>query len=386
MSIFDDVSGVAYDAEGKLIEKPAETGAAAIVETPVTSSQAEVPAATPEAVTTTPTQEINWESILAEKTGGKVKSWEEIESRLSAEPPAALTFANDDSKKVFEYLSQGKVEDVLHVYNEQRRLAELDKISDADAVKLFMEYKNPNFTADDINDEVSTRYQAEKPEKPEEDDYVDEEAYRAAQKQYDRDSAKYEKEQKKLERQLKLDANAAREQLASYKKDIILPDINPAYPAPQEDEAAIQQQAEEHRKARAEYLGSLKKSASEFKEIPFEFNDEGVAFKGSFQIEDAERAQLENDLTNKNVVEDILLPRYDKGGVYDTRQLMEDVYFLNNKDKVIQAAIKQAIAQTSLENLKRLKNIDLDQSQRGIVSEQSDEAKKREFAKAFMAD
>jgi predicted transposase YbfD/YdcC len=386
MSIFDEVSGVAYDAEGKVIEKPAETVTSTVVETPAVITQTEVPVTGQEAVTVTSTPEINWESVLAEKTGGKVKSWEEIESRLSAEPQAPLTFANDDSKRVFEYLTQGKVEDVLQVYNEQRRLADLDKISDADAVKLLMEYKNPNFTAEDINDEVSTRYQAEKPEMPVEDDYIDEDAYRAAQKQYDKDLSKYEKEQKKLERQLKLDANTAREQLAGYKKDIILPDINPVYAPAQEDEAAMQQQMEEHRKAREAYLGSLKKSASEFKEIPFEFNDEGVNFKGSFQIEDAERAQLENDLTNKNVIDDILLPRYDKGGVYDTRQLMEDVYFLNNKDKIIQAAVKQAIAQTSLDNLKRLKNIDLDQSQRGVVTEVSDEVKRREFAKAFMAD
>src|ERR1044072_2997915 len=132
MSIFDEVSGVGYDAEGKVIEKPAETVTSTVVETPAVITQTEVPVTGQEAVTVTSTPEINWESVLAEKTGGKVKSWEEIESRLSAEPQAPLTFANDDSKRVFEYLTQGKVEDVLQVYNEQRRLADLDKISDAD--------------------------------------------------------------------------------------------------------------------------------------------------------------------------------------------------------------------------------------------------------------
>jgi hypothetical protein len=382
MSILDPVPGASYDAEGKIIEKTVEEPV--VPPAGVDTVPATVPPPAQPVVTTTVSADINWETVLAEKTGGKVKSWEEIESRLNAEPQQPISFANDEAKKVFEHLSQGKIEDVLQVYNEQRRLANLDKMGDVDAVKLLMEYKNPNFTSEDINDELSTKYQAEKPEEPSEDDYIDDDAFSRAQKQYTRDLAKYEKDQKRLDRQLKLDANNAREQLTGYKKDIILPDINPSYAPSQEDLDKQKAFEENHKAAREAYLTSLKKTASEFKEIPFEFSDEGVVFKGSYQIDDAERLTLENDLANKHVIDDILLPRYDKGGVYDTRQLMEDIYFLNNREKIIKAAVKQAIAQTSLDNLKALKNIDLDQQQRGVVDNQAAEAQRANLVSAFM--
>lgn len=382
MSIFDPEQGAVYGADGNRVEvAAAQVATPTTVETPAQPSAAE--AAPAQASGTTTTQEINWESVLSEKTGGKYKTWDEIVPKINQEAPAPYSFANDESKRVADYISQGKIDDVYSVLHEQRRLADLDKMDDAQALKLALEYKNPNFTAEDIHEEVASRYQAEKPDEPVEDDYLDEDAYKLARKQYDKELGKYEKEQKKLDRQLKLDAQAARETLSSYKKDIILPEINPAAAAQdgpsEEDMAAI-------KKMRQDYLDSLTKTSAEFKEIPFEVNDEGVTFKGSFQIEDGERAALAKDLAEKNVIDDILLPRYDKGGVYDTKQLMEDIYWLNNKEKIIKNYIRQAIAQTSMDQLKALKNIDLNQAARGVVAADNPDAQRKQFANFAFGD
>lgn len=382
MSFLDAENGAVYSEDGTRVESEATPTAPVTVETPAPVVAAE--AAPVQSSAAPVTQEINWESVLSEKTGGKYKSWDEIVPKINQDAPAPYSFANDESKRVADYISQGKIDDVYSVLHEQRRLADLDKMDDAQALKLALEYKNPNFTAEDIHEEVASRYQAEKPDEPVEDDYLDEDAFKLAKKQYDKELGKYEKEQKRLDRQLKLDAQAARETLASYKKDIILPEINPAAAATQdgpseEDIAAI-------KKMRQDYLDSLTKTSAEFKEIPFEVNDEGVTFKGSFQIEDSERAALAKDLAEKNVIDDILLPRYDKGGVYDTKQLMEDIYWLNNKEKIIKNYIRQAIAQTSLDQLKELKNIDLNQANRGVVTGPSPEQDRKEFAKLVFGD
>jgi hypothetical protein len=265
-------------------------------------------------------------------------------------------------------------------------LSNLDKANDGDVLRIAMEYKHPNLSPEDISEEIGSRYKAEKPDEPIEDDYIDDEAYKSEKKKYAKDYAKYEKEQKRLDRQLKLDAAAAREQLAGYQKDIILPDINPAPATNQPDPAMQEAELAGWKKMRQDYLDSLNKTSAEFKEISFEVNDEGVNFKGSYQIEDGERAALTKDLAEKNVIDDIILPRYDKGGVYDTRQLMEDLYFLNNKDKIIKAAVRQAIAQTDLENLKRLKNIDLNQQQRGVVNTEDPDLLRKEFARMAFGD
>lgn len=382
MSIFDPQPGERFDAEGKIIQaSPVDNNTNNNVP-PVNDTVLTVTQSEPVV-----TNDIDWESVLTEKTGGKYKSWDEIIPKISEETiqtPAEIKFKDEESKKVYDYLLEGKVDDVLHVYNEQRRLSNLDKMSDRDALKLMLEYKNPSFTAEDIEEEVATRYQAEAPEKPVEDDYIDDDAFEKAQKTYEKELAKYEKDQKKFERQLKLDGQTAKEYLSSLKKDISLPDIKPVQASgPSEED--LQAQRESDLKARQTYLDSLKKTSAEFKEIPFEVSDEGVSFKGAFHIEENDRLALAKDLAEKNVLDDMIMNRYVKGDQYDTKQLMEDIYFLNNRDKIIQAAIKQAIAQTDLENLKKLKNIDLDQTNRGVTGP-SVEAQQREAFKAFLAD
>lgn len=387
MSIFEPENGASYDAEGNKIDKTAETSPV-VVDAPETVTTT-VETAQPEiVVSASSTAEINWESVLSEKTGGKYKRWEDLLPKINQEAstPTELTFKDEESKKVFDYLREGKIDDVLQVYNEQRRLSNLDKANDSEVLRIAMEYKHPNLSPEDILEEISSKYQAEKPDEPVEEDYIDDEAYEADKKKYDKEYAKYEKEQKRLDRQQKLDAAAAREQLAGYQKDIILPDINPVTVTPQPDPAEQEAALSEWKKMRQDYLDSLNRTSAEFKEISFEVNDEGVNFKGSYQIEDSERAALTKDLAEKHVIDDILLPRYDKGGVYDTKQLMEDLYFLNNKDKIIKAAVRQAIAQTDLENLKRLKNIDLNQQQRGVVNTEDPDLLRKEFARMAFGD
>lgn len=381
MSIIDPQPGERFDATGQLITDAPP----AVTDQPGQPTEVPTAAADNQPPSVAQQPDINWESVLAEKTNGKFKSWDEILPKITAEPtqPVAqeLTFANEESKIAFENLKSGNVDEVLRVYNEQRRLANLENMSERDALKVMLEYKNPSFTQEDIEEEVATRYAAEKPEAPEEDDYIDDEAFEKAQKQYQKDLVKYEKDQKKLERQLKLDAQNAKEYLSSLKKDIILPDINPVHQSgPSEED--LQAQREAAQAERQSYLDSLKKTSAEFKEIPFEVSDEGVNFKGVFHIDENDRALLAKDLAEKNVIDDLIVSRYVKEDGYNTRQLMEDIYFLNNKEKIIQAAIKQAIAQTDLDNIKKLKNIDLEQRSSTITGP-SQEAQQRELVKAF---
>lgn len=394
MSIFDPQPGQKFDAEGKLLENQQNDQVATVNTDQAQSIQTQQTDATQSAdnnqqqaqtAQTAQTSDIDWGTVLSEKTGGKYKSWDEVLPRINQEPAQQqeLTFKDEESKKIFDYLREGKVDDVLQVYNEQRRLANLDKMSDKDALKMMLEYKNPSFTAEDIEEEVETRYQAERPEEPIEDEYIDDDAFVTAKKQYQKDLAKYEKDQKRYERQMKLDGQAAKEYLSTLKKDILLPDINPVQAGPTDED--LQAQREAAIAERNSYLDSLKKTSAEFKEIPFEVNDEGVNFKGAFQIDDSDRNSLVKDLTEKNVIDDLIMSRYVKEDGYDTNQLMKDIYVLNNMDKILKSAIKQAIAQTSLDHLKQLKNIDLDQSQRGMGGP-SPEAQHREMLKAFLAD
>jgi len=370
--ILNPAPGMAFDKEGNVVEKTTD----AEIDTPAQAAAAPDPSQ--EARPSQP-MEINWE----EKTGGKFKSWEDIEARLNTEvSPEPVTFANEEAKKVYELLKDGKVDDVLQVYNEQRRLSNLDKMSPDDMIKLAWEYKNTGLDARDIEEEFEAKYSVEKPEAPVEDDYIDDDAYAAAKKQYDKAMVKYEKELKAVERRKKIDAAEAKETLSSYKKDITLPDIPQASTADQIDPAEEARSLEEYKKNRNEYLTSLEKSAESFNEIAFKVSDEGVNFEGSFQIDKEELAQLKKDLTEKDVVNDILLPRYVKGDGFDTKQLLEDVYYLRNREKITSAAIKQAVAKEKLNILAETKNVNLNDSPREAFVP-STEAKIEEFGNKF---
>ena len=377
MNIFDPSPGASFDANGAVVAAPPP----AVETTPATEVAATQEAAVVETAPVETKPEIDWNAAVAEKTGGKFKTWDELSARLTDERQGPV-YANEESKKIAQYLKEGKIDDVLQVYNEQRRLSSIKDMTDADVVKLAMEYKHAGLTPEDIKEEFLSKYTLDKPEPPNQDDYLDEESFAKAEKAYNKDLAKYEKAQRSLERQLKLEASESRDYLQSLIKDISLPDIEPA--SPQYDEAEFQKAAKDMEQMRKEYLSSLDRASASFKEIPFDVNDEGVNFKGSFQIEDAERQALQKDLAEKDVINDMLLSRYVKGDSYDARQLMEDLFFLNNRDKIIASAVKQALAASKLDSIKSLKNVDLNGQHRENFTP-STEAQIKEAAKTFFA-
>jgi hypothetical protein len=380
-NIFNPPAGASFDATGKMVEGeiPATVESPTVETTsPDTPSIPEKQNTEPPAAPASPSSDIDWGAVLAERTGGKYKTWEEISGKLSEESPA-LTFSNDESKKIFEYLKEGKVDDVLQVYNEQKRLSSLKDMSDAEVVKLAMEFKHATLQPDDIQDEFLSKYSLEKPEPPVADDYLDDDAFAKAEKTYEKELKQYEKDLKGLDRKLKLEAADSREYLSSLKKDIVLPDINPVEKVTAPDPA----ETERAKQFRDEYLASLNKSYDGFKEIPLKVTDEGISFDGKFEIDEAERLQLKKDLTEKNVFDDLILSRYIKEDSYDTKQLMEDLYWLNNKEKIIASAIKQALSKGKLDKIKETKNVDLDSNNRENFTP-SDEVLVKEFSSNFL--
>lgn len=389
-NIFNPEPGAVYDEKGQKVDgaKMTDTDPVPGVVPPVepTTTPAPTPSTTtpsPEPTPATPaTPEINWE----ERTGGKFKSWEEIEAKITAQPTKEeIAFANEQSRLIAEYLKEGKIDDVYQVLSDQRKLATVDKMSDADALRLQMEFKNTHFSPEDIQEEFASKYLAEKPEPiGTEDDYEDEDAYKAAQKAYDKEFKNYEREQKKLDRLLKTDAANAKEELKSLRSDIVLPDISPAASTPtaEQDVDPNMPTQEQLQAARNSYLTSLGQSVTDFKSIPFKLSDEGVAVEANHVIDATEIAALQKDLTEKNVLDEVIGGRYLKGDGYDTKQLLEDIYFLNNKEKIIANFVKQAIAQDRKKDLAERKNINLGNQSQGTF-EPSQAQQLEQFSKSW---
>lgn len=397
MSLFGDTTpGAVFDQAGKQVGTMPTEEAVTVDQNPApTDPPIDISAATPPPATPPPTNEpaaaapteIDWTTHLSEKTGGKFSTWEELTAKLNeAQSAPSITYSNDESRQVAELLQAGKVDEVLQIYNTQRVLSSVKDMSDADVIKLASSFKNTAFDENDINEDFAARYQSlEKPEKPDKDEYVDEDDYNKALKVYNKEVAQYDKAEKALARQLKAEAAESRAYLKSLEKEISLPTIQPQA-APETN--ALNPEME--KKARELYLSSVTKSSSDFKEIPFEINEDGFTFKGNFQVDDADRAKLTKALNGDNVIEDQFISRYVSGDSldniqYNTSQMMKDLYVLNNFDRILKSAIKQAVAADRLEQAKNLKNVDLGASGGTGSYVADDKAAYKEFAAKVFA-
>ena len=128
-----------------------------------------------------------------------------------------LSFKNDLSKKVFEAILAGNYSEVAPIIYEQSVLSNLDKLSPQDAIKLQMQYENPNMSEADIEKEFKDRYEFQ--EEQVDTEFMTEEEVKAHQKRIDREKKSFEKE-------LKRDARDAVKFLSEKRQEIDIPNIN----------------------------------------------------------------------------------------------------------------------------------------------------------------
>ncbi len=163
---------------------------------------------------TNPSTQIDFEALLAEKTGGKFKSVDEILKLTEQQVAPEINFANETSKKVFEYLKEGKVDEFMSVYQQQKLLESVDKLDADNVLKLKIKYENPELTESEINDEFESRYGVEQPD-------IDEDLDDAAD--IEKAKKKFEREKSAMERLKKKDLKEAKDFLQEKKQEIVLP-------------------------------------------------------------------------------------------------------------------------------------------------------------------
>jgi hypothetical protein len=193
-----------------------------------------------------------------------------------------------------------------------------------------------------------------------------------------------EKQEKVLARELKKDVREAKDYLQTLKQDISFPDIlsqfqEQSQPSVNTEEIVSQylktqeeEQAKAYEQARQMYEQSIESGLNAFEGFNVNYKDEEVQFDGKYALTPEEKAQLQNDLKDFDL-ESFYGPRYYKDGKYDTKQLAEDVYFLQNRDKIVNSMVTQAVSKAKADLLKGMKNIDYSNTPRtAAVSDMSD--------------
>ena len=339
-----DVSS--YATEGQALATPEPVQESAPIETvsePVVEQVSE-PISSPQQVT---------ESVQAE-----TKSFE----------PTPFEWNNDLSKTIYEKLVSKDVSELADILYEQKVLSSLDSMDDSDVIKLQMAYEYPDLTPDEIEEEFNSKY---KVGMDIDEDMLTEDEISSKRKQL-------EKQQKSIQREMKKVVREAKTSLQDMKKDIDFPDIlsqmQQASNQPISDDAISQyltkqqeQQQGQYQEARKMFEQSIDNGLKSFDGFTVNYKDEDVQFDGKYNLTTEDKTALQGVLQNFDL-ESFYGSRYFKDGNYDTKQLAEDVYFLQNRDKIVNSMVTQAVSKAKSDMLKGMKNIDYSNQPRPSTS------------------
>ena len=119
-------------------------------------------------------------------------------------------------------------------------------------------------------------------------------------------------------------------------------------------------------------MRSVEDGLKSFEGFNVNYKDEDVQFDGKYSLTQDEKVSLTNTLKDFDL-EEFYGNRYFKEGRYDTKQLAEDVYFLQNRDKIVNSMVTQAVSRAKSDLLKAMKNVDYNDTPRMAAPSGADE-------------
>lgn len=315
------------------------------------STQVDPPAATETATETTqaePATATN-PAPAATETGSETTNTQKIQ----------FEWENEVAKDIYENLTNGNISEVADILYEQKVLSELDSMPESDVIKLKIAYDYPELSPEEIQEEFQAKYGIDKNF---DDSLMSEDEIASKKRQI-------EKQEKAVARELKKDVREAKDYLQTLKQDISFPDILSQFQEQSQqpvntDEIVSQylksqeeEQSKVYQEAREVFEKSIDEGLKSFEGFKVNYKDEEVQFDGNYSLSPEEKTQLHNDLKDFDL-ESFYGPRYYKDGKYDAKQIAEDIYFLQNRDKIVNSMVTQAVSKAKSDLLKGMKNID----------------------------
>lgn len=290
----------------------------------------------------------------------------EIENlkKLKAEPPKfEPQFANENSKTIYEYLVEGKEDDVAEVLLNKRQIDKLLKsdLNDADAaeqmVKLSLKQKNKELTDSEVEFMFNQQYSA--PEKPIKGDLETDE-------EYEQELSQWQKQVDNRKMQLSIAAKMAKPEIEKVKQELVLPKLNASNISTEELEKQKVLQDQDIQKKIEAYNKSLEEEFNVFNGFEVKYKDEDVEVPIAFTLSDTDKASLKQDLASIDLDKFILNRWFNEDGTPKTRSLMEDMALLKNKDAVLNKMVNETASKVKESIYKRNANITIGASQQTV--------------------
>ena len=270
-------------------------------------------------------------------------------------------FVNEDSKRVYDYLKEGKEDDLYNFLNQKKQVEKLskadltDKSIAAELVKFGIQRENPNLTSDDVDFLFKQKYSI--PKEPKEEDFVIDTDYEAA-------LGTWKEQVQNIEKGMVIEAKMQQPKLAQLQQEIVLPDIRKEQQsnAPsQEDLAALQQMQQS-------FLQTVKTSVDGFKGFDVNVKDKDVDYVVSYAPSVEEKTLVSEKLNefaqsgfDANVV---LAERWvnKDGKSLNVEQMVKDLSLIYSNEKQSQKLVADAANKRLELYLKEKKNINLNET------------------------
>ena len=295
------------------------------------------------------------------------------EGKTETTQKVIFEWENEVAKDIYENLTSGNISEVADILYEQKVLSELDSMPESDVIKLKIAYDYPELSPEEIEEEFQAKYGIDKNF---DESLMSEDEIASKKRQI-------EKQEKAVARELKKDVREAKDYLQTLKQDISFPDILSQFQESQQSvntdeivsqylKAQEEEQSKVYQQAREMFEKSIDEGLKSFEGFKVNYKDEEVQFDGNYSLSQEEKAKLQNDLKDFDL-ESFYGPRYYKDGKYDAKQIAEDIYFLQNRDKIVNSMVTQAVSKAKSDLLKGMKNIDYSNTPRtAAVSDTND--------------
>jgi hypothetical protein len=319
---------------------------------------------------TPPKEEIKEEEAKPEVVAEAPKPWYETygfasedEAKIEIETlrslkekaptPAEIAFANEQSKRLFEAIKEGKEDEVYQILEQKRKLSAADTMPAADALRLQLSLTHQHYTPEDVSDVMEERYAL--PPRPVQELHESDDDFAL------RENA-YSQQVQKVERRMNRDAVSAREELKRINQELVLPDIAQKAAAPDPAQSSAEIEA-----ARRTYLSTLERDFAKFTGFAATYKDEEVEIPVAYAVDEAESKALRTRLEDFNVDDFILSRWFTKEGAPNVTQIAQDVYELENGARIKQKLIHEAVNQRLAHERKKAANIHLSGPQGTLV-------------------
>jgi hypothetical protein len=303
-----------------------------------------------------PTPSFDTNQFIKERFGYDSVEQAEEEFKKFKDKPAETNFEFKDSvsKTLFDAIKEGKADDVYEILNQQKRLekltsSELTPNLAVDIIKTNIQSKYKDLSQDEVDLLFYDQYFV--PSKPEQ-------GYDESDEDYSTKVKTWQSQVDYVDKKMMIEAKVIRPELEKLKSELRLPDIY----GQEKQEAASQEEFELQQKARSVYEKTLESDFNNFKGFDVTVKDEEVEMPISYSVSDEEKSALKNRLSDFDVVDYYENRWFNKDGTPNVKQTMQDIYLLENFDKISKKLANEAAAQMMVAHIKKTGNITLNQA------------------------